>query len=153
VLPPNASPRSVHKPMPDEPTTPDLGELMRRGVDALNRRDLSEFLSGWAPDAVWDTGGMMGTFEGVAAIRGFLKDWFASYQELRVGLDEVLDLGNGVVFAVLIQKARLVGSSGDVRHRVALVGVWVDGLIESATNYTDIDEARTAAERLAQERG
>jgi ketosteroid isomerase-like protein len=139
--------------MAEESTTPDLVELMRRGVDALNRRDLDEFLSGWAPDAVLDTGGMMGTFEGVAAIRGFLEDWFASYEKLWVEQEEVLSLGNGVVFAVLIQKARVVGSSGDVRHRVSLVGVWVGGSMVRATNYTDIDEARTAAERLAQERG
>jgi hypothetical protein len=33
------------------------------------------------------------------------------------------------------------------------VGVWVDGLIERTTNYTDIDEARADAERLAEERG
>jgi hypothetical protein len=139
--------------MAEEFTTPDVVEFMRRGSDALNCRDLDEFLSGWAPDAVLDTGGMMGTFKGVAVIRCFLEDWFASYEELWTEQEEVLSLGNGVVFAVLIQKARLVGSSGDLRHRVALVGVWVDGLIESVTNYTDIDEARAAAERLAEERG
>jgi ketosteroid isomerase-like protein len=138
--------------MPEEATTPDLVELMRRRFDALNRRDLDEFLSGWAPDAVLDTGGMMGTFEGVAAIRGFCEDWFASYEELWMEQEEVVSIGNGVVFAVLIQKARLVGSSGDVRHRNALVGVWVDGKVERSTAYTDIDEARAAAERLAEER-
>jgi hypothetical protein len=31
--------------------------------------------------------------------------------------------------------------------------VWEDGLIVRVTNYTDIDEARAAAERLAEERG
>src|SRR5947207_12386191 len=70
ALPLNGSRRSGHKLMPEEATSPDLVELMQRGVDALNRRDLDEFLSGWAPDAVLDTGGMMGTFEDVAAIRG-----------------------------------------------------------------------------------
>jgi hypothetical protein len=30
---------------------------------------------------------------------------------------------------------------------------WLDGAIERATNYFDIDEARAAAERLAEERG
>jgi ketosteroid isomerase-like protein len=139
--------------MPEEATTPDLVGLMLRGVDALNRRDLDEFLSGWAPDAVLDTGGMMGTFEGAAAIRGFFEDWFASYEELWIEQEEVLSLGNGVVCAVLIQKARLVGSSGDVRHRNALVGVWVGGSLVRSTAYTDIDQARAAAERLVEERG
>jgi hypothetical protein len=30
---------------------------------------------------------------------------------------------------------------------------WADGLIERVTTFLDIDEARAAAERLAQERG
>jgi hypothetical protein len=33
------------------------------------------------------------------------------------------------------------------------VVTWIDGLIERTTNYFDIDEARAAAERLAEERG
>jgi hypothetical protein len=33
------------------------------------------------------------------------------------------------------------------------VTLWTDGLIERSSIYTDIDEARAAAERLAEERG
>jgi hypothetical protein len=42
-----------------------------------------------------------------------------------------------------------------VQQREGWVWVWVDGLITSHTTYpeADIDEARAAAERLAQERG
>jgi hypothetical protein len=32
------------------------------------------------------------------------------------------------------------------------VSIWTAGLIERNTNYGDIDEARAAAERLAEER-
>jgi ketosteroid isomerase-like protein len=137
--------------MSERSTNPDLVELGSRLFEAANRRDLDAVLSFFAPDAVWE--GELVTSEGAAAIRGFFEDWFASYEELWLEREEVLDLGNGVVFDVLIQKARLVGTSGDVRHRSALVAVWVEGLIERVTNYTDIDEARAAAERLAEERG
>jgi hypothetical protein len=89
----------------------------------------------------------------VAAIRGFWQDWFASYEEHWFGQEEVLDLGNGVVFSVVIQKARLVGSSGEVRLRSGVVGEWAHGLIVRVTLYPDIDEARAAAERLAESRG
>jgi len=37
--------------------------------------------------------------------------------------------------------------------RYAAVGVWREGLIERVTSYRDIDEARAAAERLAESRG
>jgi hypothetical protein len=36
--------------------------------------------------------------------------------------------------------------------RYAVVATWVDGMIERFTTYTNIDEGRAAAERLAEER-
>jgi len=67
--------------------------------------------------------------------------------------EEIRDLGNGLTFAVILQKAHVVGSSGSVQLRYASVAEWIDVLIVRNTTYTDIDEARAAAERLAQERG
>jgi hypothetical protein len=37
--------------------------------------------------------------------------------------------------------------------RFAGVGEWADGLMQRGTNYLDIDQARAAADRLAEERG
>ena len=141
--------------MSEESTTPDLVELSRGLFDAAQRREFDAILLRYAPDAVWDMNplGGLGTFEGHAAIRGFWRDWFASYEELEIGLDEILDLGNGVIFAVVNQKARPVGSSGDVRLLYAVGGAWVEGLVVRFTNYSNIDEARAAAKRLAKERG
>ena len=139
--------------MPQEPTTPDPVELSRRLREAANRRDFDAMLSFFAPDAVLENAEGLGTFEGKAAIRRFWQDWFATYEELWVERDEALDLGNGVVFGVLATRARIVGSSGEVRQRNAVISEWADGLILRMTLYTDIDEARAAAERLAKERG
>jgi ketosteroid isomerase-like protein len=137
-----------------EPTTPDLVELVRRSVEAGSRGDFDAVMGFYAPDAVWDTSPAgVGTFEGLAAIRGFFEDWLAAYEEFEIALEEVLDLGNGVTFAVLTQKGRPVSSSGEVRVRSASVGIWVEGLLVQVTNYPDIDEARAAAERLAKSRG
>lgn len=68
-------------------------------------------------------------------------------------LEEVLDLGNEVVFAVVLQRATLTNSAAEVRMRSASVNSQAGGLFERITNYLDIDEARAAAKRLAQERG
>jgi ketosteroid isomerase-like protein len=54
---------------------------------------------------------------------------------------------------MFIQRGRPPDSTGWVELRYAAVYTWRDGLIERATQYSDIDEARAAAERLAQERG
>jgi ketosteroid isomerase-like protein len=95
----------------------------------------------------------MGVFEGQAAARGFIEDWWGSYEEFEFEAEETLDLGNGVGFRVLIQKGRPMCSSGEVELRYAAVSMWEDGKIVRMTNYNDIDEARAAAERLAEERG
>ena len=137
--------------MPDESTTSDLVELVRRQFEAGNRRDLDAVTSSFAPDAVLDGRALGDHFEGRAAIRSFIEDWFGMYEELEFGLEEVCDLGKGVVFAVVTQNGRPVGSEGHVRQREGWVYVWVGGLIAQLT-ISDIDEARAAAERLAQER-
>src|SRR5947209_3556626 len=134
--------------MPEESTTPDLVELGRGLFAAANRGDFDAILLRYAPDAVWDMSplGGLGRFEGHAAIRAFWADWYASYEELEIELEEERDLGGGVGFTLAIQKAHPIGSSGEVRLRYALVSVWEDGLIVRLTNYADIDEARAAAE-------
>ncbi len=140
--------------MAEESTAPDLVELVRRSVEAADRRDLDAHMAFYAPDAVWDASPMgIGTFEGQAAMRGFWEDWLSSYEGWELQTVEVQDLGTGVTFAVLDQRGRLVGSSGEIELRYAAVTEWKDGKIARITNYTDIDMARADAERLAQERG
>ena len=138
--------------MSQESTTPDLVELGRRFVEAGNRRDIDAVMSHFAPDPVWESMGMATRFEGVAAIRGFYEDFIGAYEEYRAEPEEILDLGNGVTFSVIVQQGRFVGSTAHVRMRFGAVTTWADGLIKHTTNSTDVDEARAAAERLAGER-
>ena len=74
------------------------------------------------------------------------------YAELEFKLEEVQDLGNGVVLAVVLQEARPAGSAAHVQQREGWVYVWVGGLIARLT-VLDIDEARAAADALAESRG
>jgi ketosteroid isomerase-like protein len=138
--------------MPEESTTPDLVELVGRALEAANRRDLDAVMSSFAVDAVFEGRALGDIFEGQAAIRAFVEDWFGTYEELEYGLEEVRDLGKGVVFAVVVQSGRPVGSAGHVRQREGWVFVWVRGLIARLA-ISEVDEARAAAERLAQKRG
>ena len=139
--------------MSEESTTPDLVELTRHLYDAANSGDFDAMTSFFAPDAAWVTDEGIGTFEGVAAIRRFVEDWQGSYEQYEAEVKEVLDLGRGVTFAVSVQKGRLVGSSRDVQIRFAAVYTWAGGMIVRMTSYSEIDKARAAAERLAEERG
>ena len=137
--------------MSKEFTTPDPVELVRKQLEALDRRDVDGVMNNVAEDGVLE--GRVEEVEGRAAIRRFLvEDWFRAYEELNYELEEVSDLGGGVVFAVAIQDGRLVGSDGRVRQREGWVYLWVGGSIARLTT-SEVDQARATAERLAEERG
>jgi ketosteroid isomerase-like protein len=138
--------------MSEESTTPDLVELTRRSIGAQTE-GIEATMTFYAPDAVWDASWGMGVFEGVAAVRGFFRDWTGAYDEMAWQIEEIRDLGNEATFAVIVQAGRVRGSSGSVQLRYASVIEWEGGLIVRNTTYTDIDDARAAAERLAEERG
>jgi len=110
-------------------------------------------MSFYAPDAVHESPPLGTSFEGVAAIRGFYQDWFNAYEGQEFELEQILDLGHGVLFAVARQIARPIGSIGRVQTRMALGFESVDGKIVGVIVYYDTDEARAAAERLAESRG
>jgi ketosteroid isomerase-like protein len=150
--------------MPEELTTPDLAELTRRLVEAGNARDtagtprsdqdrIDAVMRFFALDTVLDQPDGVEFFEGRPAVRGFFEDWLRVYDEFELQVEDVRDLGNGVVFSVVVQRGKPRGSAGWVHNRYAAVATWVDGLVERSTNYADVDEARAAAERLAEERG
>jgi ketosteroid isomerase-like protein len=142
--------------MPEESTTPDPVEQIRRSGEAAQRGDLDAATTIFAPEAIWESSrNGVGTFEGAAAIRAFWGDWFGAYEELQFDFEELLEVGRDVVFSVIRQTVRPVGTTGYVRERDGLVWLWVDGLCASVTVYPEaqIDEARAAAERLAKERG
>jgi hypothetical protein len=108
----------------------------------------------FGPEPVWET--TLVTLDGSAAIHERLEEWFGAFDELEFELEEILELGNGVTLTVVNQRARPAGSSssgGYMQRQEALIGVWEQGMVTHATTYLDIDEARAAAEHLAEERG
>ena len=137
--------------MPEEAATPDLVELTRLAFEAANRRDLDAVISFYASDAVFEGRALGDIFEGQAAIRAFVEGWFGLYEELEFKLEEVHDLGNGVLLAVVLQEARPAGSAAHVRQREGWIYVWVGGLV-ARLSISDIDGARAAAEALAESR-
>ena len=139
--------------MPDESTTPDPVELTRLAFEAVNQRDIDAVMSFFASDAVLDGRAAGGLYEGRAAIRGFLDDWFGSFAELRMEVEEFVVLDDGVMLAVVHQEGRPVGVDGQVHQQEGWAICWSDGLLVRLTTNTDIDEVRAAAERLAESSG
>jgi hypothetical protein len=140
--------------MSEESTPPDLVELTRHAIESGAGGDVDASLSHYTSESVWDMSRVgLGEYTGFESIRRFVTDWIGLYEELRVELREILDLGGCVTLAVAHMDGRLVGSTAHVAVDYASVITWSDAAIVRATHYSEIDEARAAAERLAEERG
>jgi hypothetical protein len=140
--------------MSEEPTSVDLLAKLRRSVEMFARGDFDGAAAVYAENGVLDMSPVgIGTFEGRVAISEVLADWFVPYEDYTLELEELRQLDNGVTFGVVLYVGRPAGSSRSVDVRHSYASVWTDGLIERTTGYADIDEARVAAEQLAEERG
>jgi ketosteroid isomerase-like protein len=142
--------------VPDDCAAHDLVELARRTVVAQNENDFDALLRLYAPDAVWDSGGsgLAGErFEGSEAIRSFFEEWLEAFEDMELEVMDIHDLGSGVVFSHSVQHGRPRGSTAPLEFRFATISLWKEGLIRQNRVYANIDQARAAAEQLAQERG
>jgi hypothetical protein len=92
---------------------------------------------------------------GAATLRDLFQDWFDRYDDYQWRVEEALHMRNDVVLVVYLDSGRPGGSTFTVQERGVLVMEWTGGLIVRVTDfdYDEIDDARTAAERLAEERG
>jgi ketosteroid isomerase-like protein len=139
--------------MAREPTH-DLAELTRHAFELAIRHDITELMRLYAPDAVLDLSDPgIGTFEGVPAISAFLEEWWDTWVEHVIEVEEIRELGRGVVFASTREDGRLAETDSHVQQRLGWVFVWVDALVESFTAYLDIAAGRAAAERVVASMG
>ena len=141
--------------MPEKSTTPDPVERTRVFYETLDRDwDFDALADFFPPDAVWDlSASHLGIYEGVAAIRDFLVSYWPTWEDHHHEIEEILDFGHGVLSVAIREDGCPRGSNARVQARHLQVFEWVRGEIVRITGYLDIDEARAAAERRAQERG
>jgi ketosteroid isomerase-like protein len=139
--------------MNDESTTPDLLELTRRMIEADTFDEWAMFAEQiYALNAVWETHAGT-TLRGRGAIVAFVRDYWLMWDDHHHYVEENVDLGHGLIWGVVREHGRIKGSGAYVEARWALVSLLVEGQIVRATSYLDIDQARAAAERLAEDGG
>lgn len=139
--------------MSGESTTPDVVDLTREFYVTATRQDLDALMRFYARDAEWDmSAGAMGSHRGVAAIAAFVQGWWDTWQDHHHEIQEILDLGHGVVFAVVREDGQLIGSDRYVEQRAGWVFLWIEGKVAKGIAYLDVDEALAAGERLAASR-
>jgi len=118
--------------------------------EAANRRDFDAALEFYAPNAHWR--GTVDDADGIPAIRDLWVSYYGAFEELQVVLDDVADLGSGVILVDSRHVGRLAGGATLAEER-AFVWEFVDGRVVKASDYVSLAEARADAERLAAERG
>ncbi len=102
---------------PRSPRPPTWLSFRARCLRGRNKRDFDAIASFYAPDAVWDMSAM-----GMGDVRGSWRRSGASsktgwvlMRTIEIEPEEILDLGNGVMFCVVVQQGRPVGSGGTRR--------------------------------------
>jgi ketosteroid isomerase-like protein len=126
-------------------------ELVRRGTEAYNRRDLDGLLENWAPDAVLDWSNSRGpdgaVYRGHDEIRAFIKRFLAAWDEVRIEIvDGPVEVEDGVLITENV--AYLRGRGGiNVEARSAWLTTVRDGKQTSLTLYQTKQEALEAVSR------
>jgi len=137
----------------EESTSPDLVEIVTGLFEAADRGDWAAVVRPYAAEVIWESEDGVMSANGANAVRALWEDWAGTFEDFGIEVESVVDLGGGVVHAVYRQQGRIAGSSSLLTARGVLVYEWRDGMILRVFARAATDQARAAAERLAQERG
>jgi ketosteroid isomerase-like protein len=123
-------------------------EIVRRGTDAYNRRDLDGILENWASDAVLDwsnsRGFDAGVFRGHDEIREHWRRLLAAFDEVRIELIDPIEVEDGLL--IVDNVGYLRGRDGiEVQTRSAWLITIRDGKTTSFTLYQTKEDALEAA--------
>ncbi len=133
-----------------EQATVSAIDLTRSAFASANSGNYDAMMRFYGPDSVWDVSPWgLGTHTGPTAIRQFFTDWIGGFDEYSVTVEQLHDLGSGVVYAIAVQHCRTAGRNAALRLRYAPVFVWDRDIAIRVTHYRDIEQGRAAGERLA----
>jgi ketosteroid isomerase-like protein len=122
-------------------------ELVRRFVEAFNRRDVDSLAGHYDPDVElheWPTAPGAASYRGVDGVRSALDSWFEVWDWMRVEIVDLVDLGDRVL-VTLDQRAKGKGSEVEVEIRSFNVYSFRDGKVIRMELFTEREPALAAA--------
>jgi ketosteroid isomerase-like protein len=122
-------------------------EIVRRGIDAWNRRDLPTWLALFRADAEIDwtrsRGPLKGSYRGQVECESFWHEFFSTFEDVQLEVTDLTEAGSDVVVA---NTARARGREGiEVIATSAFVFTVEDAQITRVRMYQDRTEALEAA--------
>jgi ketosteroid isomerase-like protein len=122
-------------------------EIIRRGLDAFNGRDVESFAELAADDFVWRPAlpGAVegGTYVGRSGISRYFSESQSTWEQLTVLGDELLDL-DGAVLVLGRALGRGLGSGADVETPLAFIAEFRGDQIANVTTYLNHADALKA---------
>jgi ketosteroid isomerase-like protein len=123
-------------------------EIIRRGLDAFNRRDVNSFSDLATDDFVWLPAlpGAVegGSYEGRPGIRRYFSESQSTWEQLTVLCDEVRDL-EGSVLVIGRALGRGLGSGIEVETPLAFIADFRAARISKVSTYLSHADALRAA--------
>src|ERR687898_1660924 len=126
----------------------EIPDLLRRAFEYVEKTGeiLREAVH---PDFVWDTTTFRGairpgTYVGVDEVNEWLADWFESFENWSLDIEEVFDAGDQVV-TIVRQHGKAKHGGPEVEMRFAQVWTFRDGRGARMEMYADRNEALEAA--------
>jgi ketosteroid isomerase-like protein len=125
-------------------------EIIRRSVDAWNRRDLDALVEGWTPDAVMDWSRSRGpeadVYRGHDQILEFAQGFLTAWHEARIEIDDTIEVGDDVF--VVANTTYVRGRDGiETQARSAWLITFRDDRQTGLALYQSKEEALQAAGR------
>jgi ketosteroid isomerase-like protein len=125
----------------------EFAELARTNFEAFNRGGAAAVLGILRPDVeVHSSGevGEAGTYHGHEGYLHWVQLWMDAWEEFRVEVDEIEELGDGNVLVHVTQHGRGQGSGLEVTQTVVYLFTMVDGLASRLHIYRDREAALQA---------
>jgi ketosteroid isomerase-like protein len=121
-------------------------EIVRRGLEAWNRRDLTTWLASFHPDAEVDwsrsRGPLMGVYHGHAGLETFWEAWFSTFEQVQIEIQGFTEVASEVVVA---NTAHVRGRQGiEVIARSSFVFTIANGRITRMRMFQEQAEALEA---------
>jgi ketosteroid isomerase-like protein len=123
-------------------------ERVRAVIDAINRGDVDAFLERTHAEFEWEAleqSPLAGTHRGQAEVRAYLEEWFSTFDEVHLDIEELVEVNDHVL--VVARGSGWGKASGvEVTNRFCQLWTLSGGVPTLMREYATREEALAAAE-------